>query len=261
VQLLPFVRSGAIAGIHLEGPYLSHEKCGAHDPALLRDPVTSELQELLDIADGAISMVTLAPELEHGIEAIDFLVDHGVVVALGHSNADAATAKRAIDAGASLVTHFYNGLPRLDAAQENITLQALRDERVSLELINDGVHVDSGAIELLLHAAPGRVLLITDAMSAAGSADGHYTIGALAVEVKDGVARLQSNGSLAGSTLTMKKAFENLVNNHGASLEYAAYCASTLPAWVLGIEYAGEIKVGALANFVEYRDGQIFPLS
>ena len=261
VQLLPFVRSGAIAGIHLEGPYLSHEKCGAHDPALLRDPVTSELQELLDIADGAISMVTLAPELEHGIEAIDFLVDHGVVVALGHSNADAATAKRAIDAGASLVTHFYNGLPRLDSAQENITLQALRDERVSLELINDGVHVDSGAIELLLHAAPGRVLLITDAMSAAGSADGHYTIGALAVEVKDGVARLQSNGSLAGSTLTMKKAFENLVNNHGASLEYAAYCASTLPAKVLGIEYAGEIKVGALANFVEYRDGQIFPLS
>jgi N-acetylglucosamine-6-phosphate deacetylase len=261
VRLLPFVQSGAIAGIHLEGPYLSPDKCGAHDPALLRDPVPAELQELLDIADGAISMVTLAPELPHGIEAIEFLVEHGIIAALGHSNADAETTKRAVAAGASVVTHFYNGLPKINPQVPSITLQSLGEESLSLELINDGEHVDHGVTELLLRSAPDRVLLVTDAMSAAGSTDGDYVIGALNVEVKNGVARLTSNGSLAGSTLTMKRAFEYLLNNFDISLEYASYCASTLPAHVLGIEYVGEIKVGALANFVEYRDGEIFTVN
>lgn len=261
VRLLPFVQSGAIAGIHLEGPYLSPDKCGAHDPALLRDPVSAELQELLDVADGAISMVTIAPELPHGIEAIEFLVERGIIAALGHSNADAETTKRAVAAGASVVTHFYNGLPKLDSKVPSITLQALTEESLSLELINDGEHVDHGATELLLRSAPGRVLLVTDAMSAAGAGDGDYLIGALGVEVKHGVARLTSNGSLAGSTLTMKRAFEYLMNNFETSIEYASYCASTLPAQVLGIEYVGEIKVGAQANFVEYRDGEIFTVN
>ena len=256
-RLLPFVQSGALAGIHLEGPYLSPDKCGAHDPTLLRDPVPSELQELLDIADGAISMVTLAPELPHGIAAIEFLVEHGIVAALGHSNADAEVTQRAVAAGASVVTHFYNGLPKIDPANPNITLQALLEDSLSLELINDGVHVDGSATELLLHSAPGRVMLVTDAMSAAGANDGSYTIGSLDVDVREGVARLRSNGSLAGSTLTMKRAFENLIHKSGVSLEYASHCASTLPARVLGIEYIGEIKVGALAHFVEYRGGEI----
>jgi len=113
-RLLPFVHDGSIAGIHLEGPYLSPHKCGAHDPSLLRDPLPSEIQELLDIADGAISMVTLAPELPHAIQAIELLVENGVVVALGHSNADADTAQKAFAAGASVITHFYNALPRID---------------------------------------------------------------------------------------------------------------------------------------------------
>jgi N-acetylglucosamine-6-phosphate deacetylase len=260
-RLLPFVQSGALAGIHLEGPYLSPDKCGAHDPALLRDPIPAELQEFLDIADGAISMVTLAPELPHGLAAIEYLIERGIIVALGHSNADAEITKRAVEAGASVVTHFYNGLPKIDSNNPNITLQALIEDSLSLELINDGVHVDQGATELLLRSAPGRVLLVTDAMSAAGASDGNYGIGALDVEVRNGVARLLSNGSLAGSTLTMKRAFEYLMNNFDTSLEYASYCASTLPARVLGIEYVGEIKVGALANFVEYRDGEVFPIS
>jgi len=140
-------------------------------------------------------------------------------------------------------------------------LQALGEELLSLELINDGVHVDQGATELLLRSAPGRVLLVTDAMSAAGGDDGSYLIGALDVVVKDGVARLTSNGSLAGSTLTMKRAFEYLMNNFDTSIESASYCASTLPARVLGFDYVGEIKVGALANFVEYRDGEVFTVN
>jgi N-acetylglucosamine-6-phosphate deacetylase len=257
-RLLPFVHSGAIAGIHLEGPYLSPHKCGAHDPALLRDPVPSELQELLDAADGAISMVTLAPELPHGIEAIEFLVENGVVAALGHSSADAEVTKQAVAAGASVITHFYNGLPKIDHKDPNITLQALLEDSLSLELINDGHHVDEGATELLLRTAPGRVLLVTDAMSAAGASDGTYKIGALDVEVSNGVARLTSNGSLAGSTLTMKKAFENLITNFGTSIEYASYCASTLPARVLGIEYVGEIAPGKLAHFNVVKDNLVY---
>ena len=260
-RLLPFVHSGAIAGIHLEGPYLSPHKCGAHDPALLRDPVPAELQELLDVADGAISMVTLAPELPHGIAAIEFLVGNGVVAALGHSDADAEVTKKAIAAGASVITHFYNGLPKIDHKNPNITLQSLLEESLDLELINDGHHVDEGATELLLRTAPGRVLLVTDAMSAAGAGDGAYKIGALDVEVKNGVARLTSNGSLAGSTLTMNRAYENLINNFGTSIEYASYCASTLPAKVLGIEYVGEIAPGKLAHFNIYKDGFVKPFN
>ncbi len=256
-RLLPFVQSGDIAGIHLEGPYLSPHKCGAHDPALLRDPVPSELQELLDVADGAISMVTLAPELPHGIEAIEFLVERGVVAAIGHSNADAQIAQRAIQAGAAVITHFYNGLPPIDHKNPNVTLTALLDESMALELINDGHHVDEGATELLLRTAPGRVILVTDAMSAAGGPDGAYKIGELGVDVKDGVARLTSNGSLAGSTLTMKAAFENLISTFGSSIEYASYCASTLPAQTLGIEFVGSIAVGKLAHFNEVVDGKV----
>jgi N-acetylglucosamine-6-phosphate deacetylase len=256
-RLLPFVQSGEIAGIHLEGPYLSPHKCGAHDPELLRHPKPSELQELLDVADGAISMVTLAPELPHGIEAIEFLVERGVVAAIGHSNANAEIAKMAMDAGATIVTHFYNGLPKIDHKDPNITLTTLLDDRVALELINDGHHVDEGASELLLRTAPGRVILVTDAMSAAGGGDGNYTIGQLPVEVNDGVARLVSNGSLAGSTLTMQESFEKLIHTFGTSIEYASFCASTLPAQTLGIEYVGSIAIGKLAHFNEIVDGKV----
>ncbi len=251
-RLVPFVESGKIAGIHLEGPYLSPDKCGAHDPALLRDPIVSELKELLDVADGSISMVTLAPELPHGIEAIEFLVDNGVVVAVGHSNANAEIGEKAFAAGASLVTHFFNAVPKIDHKNPSVTLTALLDENIALELINDGHHVDNDATELLLRTAPGRVILITDAMSAAGADEGgEFKIGSLDVIVKDGVARLTSNGSLAGSTLTMKSTFERLMSEFGSSIEYASYCASTLPAKVLGIEYVGEIAIGKSANFVE----------
>jgi N-acetylglucosamine-6-phosphate deacetylase len=128
---------------------------------------------------------------------------------------------------------------------------------MALELINDGHHVDEGATELLLRTAPGRVILVTDAMSAAGGADGDFTIGMLAVKVKDGVARLTSNGSLAGSTLTMKASFERLMSEFGTSLEYASFCASTLPARTLGIEFVGEIAIGKSAHFVEVVEGKV----
>lgn len=256
--LVPFVERGELAGIHLEGPYISRVKCGAHDPALLRLPALDEVRDLFEIGGDAIAMVTIAPELEGAIAAIEEIVSHGAIAAIGHTIADFETAQRAISAGASVVTHFYNALPAIDHRDPTVTSAALLANELSLELILDGHHVNTPAVDLVLRSAQGRYLLVTDAMAAAGSNDGNYRIGDLEVTVKDGVARLTQNQSLAGSTLTMDKAFLRLISEHDVTLAEASYAASTLPAKLLGIEYAGAIKVGACADFVEYRDGEIF---
>jgi len=255
-SLLPFVNSGKLGGIHLEGPYLSHAKCGAHNPDLLREPDVKEIAELLEVGQGAITMVTIAPELPGALAAIEFMANEGVIVAIGHSDAKAAITQEAIDAGASVVTHFYNGMPALDHRIPNITSHALLDPALTLELILDGIHVSEEAASLLLKFAPDRVSLVTDAMSAAGAADGKYKIGSLSVTVENGRASLDSNGSLAGSTLTLDRAFENLVNTHKFSLPKAAQALSTVPARTLGINYVGEIAIGRVADFVEVRDGK-----
>lgn len=259
--LVPFVERGELAGIHLEGPYISPDKCGAHDPDLLRLPALDEVKDLFDIGGDAIVMVTIAPELDGAIAAIEEIVSRGAIAAIGHTNADYLTAQRAIAAGASVVTHFYNALPTLDHREPTVTSAALLSYELALELILDGHHVNAPAIDLVLRSAPGRYLLVTDAMAAAGSKDGEYRIGDLAVLVKDGVARLAKNQSLAGSTLTMDRAFLKLISEHDVTLEQASYAASTLPAKILGIEYAGVINVGSRADFVEYREGKVFPVS
>ena len=254
--LAPYVHSGKIAGIHLEGPYLSHEKCGAHNPSFLREPDLAEIAELLEVGEGTITMMTIAPELPGAIAAIEFLASEGVIVAIGHSAASAAITKEAIDAGASVVTHFYNGLPALDHRVPNITSHVLLEPSLTLELILDGLHVSEEKASVPLNLIPQRVALVSDAMAAAGSDDGAYQIGSLAVTVKDGKATVDSTGSLAGSTLTLDKAFERLVAVHKYSLPQASYALSTLPARTLGINYAGEIAIGSIADFVEVNNGK-----
>jgi len=253
--LTSYVHSGKIAGIHLEGPYLSQEKCGAHNPSLLRAPDQAEIADLLDVGQGGITMVTIAPELPGAIEAIEYLANEGVIVAIGHSAANAQVTKEAIDSGATVVTHFYNGLPPLDEQIQNITSHALLDPSLTLELILDGIHVNEEKAALILGLEPRRVALVTDAMSAAGSIDGKYQIGSLAVTVAGGRATLDSTGSLAGSTLTLDRAFERLVNTQKYSLPQAAHSLSTLPARTLGINYAGEIAIGSVSDFVEVNNG------
>jgi N-acetylglucosamine-6-phosphate deacetylase len=255
--LTPFVQSGKLIGIHLEGPYLSREKCGAHDPAILRTPDLDEIGDLIDHGDGTIIMVTIAPELPNAIAAIEMMVDRGVVVAIGHSNANFEITQAAIAAGASVVTHFYSAMPSLNHREQNLMSATLLDNSMFLELILDGIHVNALAVEILLKCAPDRVMLVTDAMSAAGFHDGLYKIGELDVIVKNGVARLISNGSLAGSTLTMDRAFERLISKHNYSIAQASFATSTLPARALGIEYVGEISVGKLANFVKVVDSKV----
>jgi len=253
-RLIPFVKSGDLAGIHLEGPYLSHAKCGAHDPALLRSPVLDEVKALVIAGEGTIRMITIAPELEGAIESIEWLVSQGVIAAIGHSDADAETARAAIDAGAQVVTHFTNAMAKMVEGQSMAT-EVLEDEEIALELINDGTHVPADVINSMMEKAHDRIILITDAMSAAGGNDGRYSIGELEVDVKDAIARLTSNGALAGSTLTMEQAFLNFIDKDGADLVNAVHASSTLPAQLLGLNNVGEIAVGKKANILTF-DGK-----
>lgn len=250
-RLVPFAERGEIVGIHLEGPYLAESRCGAHDPKLLRSPSVDELMRLVKTGKGFIKMVTIAPELEGAIQAIEFLVSEGVVVAIGHSAANFDEAKAGVDAGATIVTHFPNAVSKLDDEGATLATMAMSDDRVALELILDGHHVEKEIVDRIYSVAKDRLALVTDAMCAAGSSDGKYLIGTLPVTVSNSVARLDSNGSLAGSTLTMENAFFNALNIAGLDIPQAVFASSTLPARLFGLNDRGEIALGKRADLLE----------
>ena len=231
-RLIPFCDDGSIAGIHLEGPYLAKARCGAHNPNLLKDPSLDEVRELLDFANGHIRMITIAPELNKAIDVIAFLARNNVIAAIGHSNGNYDDAIRAVEAGASLVTHFSNGMSKLKDGDKTFATALLNESQISLEVIFDGEHVSHEDLRTILNIAPDRIVLVTDAMSAAGQPDGSYRIGLLDVEVKNGTARLKSNGALAGSTLTMKQAVNNALR-FGISAEVINHAAQILPQQLL----------------------------
>jgi N-acetylglucosamine-6-phosphate deacetylase len=258
--LIPFVQSGDLAGIHLEGPYLSRTKCGAHAPELLRSPHLSEIKSLIEWGQGTIAMVTIAPELEGALESIAWLASQGIVAAIGHSDADADTARAAIDAGAKIVTHFTNAMAKMVGGQSMAT-EVLEDSDISLELINDGTHVPIDVIEVLKKKALERTILVTDAMSAAGGNDGKYLIGDLEVEVKNSIARLVTNGALAGSTLTMERAFINFVNKDGVNIVDAVHASATRASQVFGLKNVGSISVGKKADILHFDGKKIELLS
>src|SRR5690606_7124782 len=174
-----------IIGSHLEGPFLDPAHHGAHEPALLRDPVAADVRRLLDAGRGTVRQITLAPELPGGVEAIRLIVDAGAVAAVGHTSADAAQAVAAFDAGASILTHAFNAMPGIHHRAPGPVLAAAADRRIVLEAIADNIHLDPAVIKLLFDSAPGRVALVTDAMAAAGSADGEYDLGAVRVTVEN----------------------------------------------------------------------------
>lgn len=228
----------SVLGSHLEGPFLSEQYRGAHDPALLTHPAKAELDALLEAARGTLRQVTLAPELPGAAAAIPRLVDAGTAVAVGHTSADYEIARAAFDAGASILTHTFNGMPPLHHRAPGPIGAALAAEHVTLELINDGVHVHPVLARLLFTQAPGRVALITDAMAAACSHDGDYALGSLAVAVRDGVARLRGEGpepgSIAGSTLTLDAALRQSVEACGVDLAEAVRALTATPAAAIG---------------------------
>ncbi|WP_300269154.1 N-acetylglucosamine-6-phosphate deacetylase [Microbacterium sp.] len=239
-----------ILGSHLEGPFLDPGHHGAHEPSLLRDPALAEVTRLLEAGRGTVRQVTIAPERPGGFEAIDAIVAAGAVAAVGHTNADAAQTARAFDAGATLLTHAFNAMPGIHHRAPGPVLAAAADRRVVLEAIADNIHLDPLAIKLLFDAAPGRVALITDAMAAAGSADGTYDLGAVTVTVADGVARADDTGSIAGSTLTQDVAMLRAVQA-GVALPDAVRALTQTPAEAIGLAtQLGRLAPGYLGDAV-----------
>lgn len=213
-ELSAEVRTGVIAGIHLEGPWLAVERCGAHDPALLRDPDPAELRRVLDAGEGTIRMVTLAPERTGALDAITTLVDRNVVAAVGHTEATYAQTRDALRAGATVATHLFNAMRPIHHREPGPVIALLEDPRVTVEVIADGVHVDPALYRHVTRTAGDeRVALVTDAMAAAGMSDGAYRIGPLAVDVTEGVAHLAGTHTIAGSTATMDRLFRFAVTN------------------------------------------------
>lgn len=238
-----------ILGSHLEGPFLDPKHRGAHDAALLRSPDAASVDALLEAGHGTIRQVTLAPELPGADEAIARFTAAGVTVAVGHTGADAAGARRAFDAGASLLTHAFNAMPGIHHRSPGPVIAALRDPRVLLELVADGVHVDLDLIATVFAAAPDRVVLVTDAMAAAGAGDGCYDLGGLAVTVSDGVARLEDGGAIAGSTLTQDEALRR-VARAGVPVADALRALTATPARAIGRPELGRLAIGSPADAV-----------
>jgi N-acetylglucosamine-6-phosphate deacetylase len=250
--LADLTADGLIAGIHLEGPFLSAARCGAHDPSVLRPPDDESVSALLAAGRGAIRMVTIAPELDGALTAVKRLTSAGVLAALGHTDATEALVLPAIDAGATVATHLFNGMRPLHHREPGPIGTLLDDERVTVELICDLVHVHPSVIRMAArHAGPTRTVLVTDAIAAAGVGDGVYDVGGLAVTVTDGVPTLAGGASLAGSTLTMDAAFRNLVRGCGLSVREAVAATATQPAELLGLsKTTGSLTAGLSADLV-----------
>ncbi|MFM9878758.1 MAG: N-acetylglucosamine-6-phosphate deacetylase, partial [Rhodoglobus sp.] len=232
-----------ILGSHLEGPFLSRGRSGAHDPAALIDPQPYEVERLIGAARGTLRQLTIAPELPGALEAIDVLVAAGVLVGVGHTEADYEVTRAAFGGGARLLTHVFNAMPGIHHRAPGPVVAAFEDERVTLELIMDGKHVHPRVVHLAFTAAPGRIALVTDAMAAAGYSDGDYSLGALTVAVRDGLAMLRGTTTLAGSTVTQDSALRQAMRDVGIAPADAVAALTLTPARALGLDH----RLGLLA--------------
>lgn len=250
---------GLIAGIHLEGPWLAPTHKGAHDPSTLRPPDISEVRAVLDAGRGAIRMVTVAPELDGALKAIDEFATAGVVAAIGHTNATYRETCAAIDAGATVATHLFNAMRPIHHREPGPVVALLEDARVTVELIGDGVHLDAALTRMVGDlVGPDRVTAVTDAMAAAGMGSGTYKLGPLPVSVEAGVARIAGTETIAGSTVTMDRLFrataQGASRDPDTALVLAVRQTSINPARALGLVNLGlsdeGLAVGSVADLV-----------
>jgi len=230
-------------GIHLEGPFLSHAKCGVQPVEHMLPADIATFDRIFDAAEGSVRLMTIAPELPGAVELIHHATKRGVRISLGHSNATAAETREAIDAGAVNATHTFNAMRALDHREPGILGTVLTTDSLYAELICDGIHVAPETVRLWFRAkGPRRGILVTDAMSAAGMPDGEYQLGGFAVQVADG--RATARGVLAGSVLTLDRALMNFMKYTAAPLEEALPLLTTNPAAMIGLESS----VGSLAE-------------
>jgi len=237
-------------GIHLEGPFLSHKRRGVHPPENLVAPTVEIFDRMWQAARGHISVMTIAPELPGAMEVIALAAQRNVCVSIGHSDAEFSVARKAVDAGARHATHTFNAMRPLDHRDPGIVAEVLTDDRMTADIIADGIHLSPAVVQLFLRAKgiEGAVL-ITDAISATGMPDGSYQLGPMLVDVKEG--RCTLDGKLAGSVLTMDRAVRNVTEFAGWSLRGAVRTATLNPARVVGLdERCGLLTPGAEANFV-----------
>ena len=248
-QALAPAPGARVLGLHVEGPFLSAARRGAHNPVHLTDPSRAAVAALLDAGGDGLLYVTLAPERDGAIDAIRQLTAAGVRVAIGHSDADDAQAIAAVDAGASLVTHLYNAQRPLGHRDPGVVGVALSDPRLTCGLIVDLEHVAPTAVRLAFAAAAGRIMLVSDAIAALGMPPGTYALGGQPTEVPVGAAPVRADGTLAGSALRLDAAVANTIAC-GVDPAVALTAATRVPADALGAPDLGRLAAGAAADLV-----------
>lgn len=241
-------------GFNFEGPFLAAARKGAHDPAFLRDPASLAPGELEPLLDG-LRLATIAPERPGALELIAALVDRGVRVSIGHSAATLAEARAGYAAGATTTTHLFNAMTGIDHRAPGVAVAALTDDAAYVELIADGHHVDPALWPIVVRTKPAwRLLLVSDAISMAGTGDGRATIGGLDVEIVGGRVTLAGTTTLAGSVIALDDAVRNLVAA-GIDLPTAVAAAATNPCAMLNVDDRGRIEGGLRADLVELGPG------
>ncbi|HYT09853.1 MAG TPA: N-acetylglucosamine-6-phosphate deacetylase, partial [Mycobacteriales bacterium] len=246
--LLPGLTAGArVLGVHVEGPFLSPRRHGAHDPSLLRHPTRAAVDALLAAAPGLLRIHTLAPELPGALDVVRRMSAAGVLISIGHSDATAAQAEATADAGARMVTHLFNAMRPMHHREPGVVGRALVDPRLVCGLIADLHHVAAPVCRLAFSAAAGRVVLITDAVAAAGMPPGEYDLGGRELAIDPLGLPRRADGTLAGSGLRLDAAIANAVTA-GIDLRSAVDAATRLPADLVGRSDLGRIAPGAAAD-------------
>lgn len=241
-----------LAGVHLEGPFVNPKYKGAQNDIYMIDPQIDWFEDWHARFPGLMKQVSLAPERDNATEAIRWLRAHNVNAAAAHTAATYDQVTAAANAGLNQAVHTFNAMTPIHHRDPGVAGAVLTDDRITAEIISDGIHVHPACIKMLSRTkAAGKLVMITDAMSAAGMPDGQYDLGGLAVTMKEGVCRLTDGGSLAGSTLTMIQAVKNMIQFTGLPLHEVSRLASLNPAKQIGIDgYTGSIEVGKQADLV-----------
>lgn len=240
-----------LLGSYVEGPYISEKYKGAHNKEYIREINIDEVEELVKLSRNTLKVMTIAPEKKHSLDVIRYLISKGIKVSLGHSDATYEETIKAIECGADVAVHIFNGMRAIQTREAGIVGAALSDDRINVELICDGVHVHTPLTKIVLRAKKKEnILLVTDSIRATGLKDGKYEFGEKYITVENGIAKTDS-GSLAGSTLNLLDAVKNMVIKVGVSLIDAVQMATINQAKVLGFDKEiGSLEPGKIADII-----------